>query len=161
MPYTTREGGSFHPVAISLVKKNLVQSCYRCLHLSFRPLLLLRDELSVNNSTFASTYVNPFTVLEHSLRFPRRQLLSREKTLVKPVSPLNIYYSNTQSSSQIFAGLLLILPLLLKYSAYLKCAPTKHIRLLVQGKTIYLFLKASFRDCSRIQGSALSCCQDL
>ncbi len=65
---TRTEGGSlFHSLTTSLVKNNLAQSCCTCLHLSFTPLLLVRDVSSTENSLLASTLVKPFSILKHSI----------------------------------------------------------------------------------------------
>ena len=75
----TTEGGSlFHSLTTSLVKKNLVQSNWTCLHLSFNPLVLVRDVLSIENILLASTFVNPLSILKHSISFPRSLRFSRE-----------------------------------------------------------------------------------
>ena len=77
--HCTTEGGSlFHSLTTSLAKKNLVQSSCTCLHLSFIPLLRVRDELSIENSLLASTFVNPLSILKHSISFPRIRRFSRE-----------------------------------------------------------------------------------
>ncbi len=77
--HCTTEGGSlFHFLKMSLVKKNFVQSRCIFLHLSFTPLLLVRDESSVKNSLLASTFINPLSILKHSVSFPQRWHFLRE-----------------------------------------------------------------------------------
>ena len=75
---TTEDGSLFHSLTTSLVKKNLVQSSWTCLLLSFIPLVLVRDVLSIENILLASTFVNPLSILKHSIIFPRSRRFSRE-----------------------------------------------------------------------------------
>ena len=77
--HCTIEGGSLlHSLTTSLVKKNLVQSSWTCLHLSFTPLFLVRDVLSIENILLASTFVNPLRILKHSIIFPLSRRFLRE-----------------------------------------------------------------------------------
>ena len=53
------EGGSLvHSLATSLSKNNLTQSRSICRHLSFAPLLLVRDKSLIVNRLFASTFTH-------------------------------------------------------------------------------------------------------
>ena len=49
-----------------------------CLHLSFTPLLLVRDELSVENSLSPSTLMKPLSISKRSISLPLSQRFSRE-----------------------------------------------------------------------------------
>ncbi len=75
---TTEDGSLFHSLTTSLAKKNFVQSSWTFLHLSFIPLFLVRDVLSVENNLLASTFVYPLRILKHSIVFPRSRRFSRE-----------------------------------------------------------------------------------
>ncbi len=63
---------------MSLVKENFVQSSWTCLHLSFTPLLLVRDVLSTESIVLASTSLNTLRILKHSIIFLRSLHSSRE-----------------------------------------------------------------------------------
>ena len=82
MLHWTTDGGSlFHSRTTTLVKKNLVQSEFTCLHLSFTPLFLVRKVSSIINNVDLSTFVKPLSILKHSISFPRRRRFSRENML--------------------------------------------------------------------------------
>ncbi len=59
-------------------EEKFVQSSWNCLHLSFIPLFLVRNVLSIENNLLASTFVNPLRILKHSIVFPRSRRFSRE-----------------------------------------------------------------------------------
>ncbi len=77
--FITVSGSVFHSLTMSLVKNNLVQSRCSCLHLSFIPLLLVRDELSIENSLLASTFLNPLSILKHYEFSSETSFLEREQ----------------------------------------------------------------------------------
>ncbi len=75
---TTGSRSLFHSLTMSLVKKNFVQSSWTCLHLSFTPLFLVRDVLSIENIFLTSTFANPLRILKHLIIFPRSLRFLRE-----------------------------------------------------------------------------------
>ncbi len=66
------------------------------LHLSFTPSLLVRDVLSIENILFASTFVNPLSILKHSMIFIRRRRFSRENgfSVVVPTSLYDLLHKD-------------------------------------------------------------------
>ncbi len=145
---STTEGGSlFHSLTTSLVKKNLVQSRCNCLRLSFTPLILVRDESLIKNSLLASTFVNPLSILKHSMSFPRRLRFSKENKLSR--ASLSSY-DLLRKEGIIFVALRWTASNFAisfarrgdqNCAAYSKCGLT---RLLYRGRIISLFLKEKF-----------------
>ena len=74
----TKDESLFHSLTTSFVQKNLVQSSCTCLHLNLIRLFLVREEPSIRNNLFASTFVNPLSILKHSISFPLRRRFSRK-----------------------------------------------------------------------------------
>ncbi len=78
--WITEGGNLFHSRTTTLLKKNLVQSEFTCLHLSFMPLFLVRKVSSIINNIDLSTLVK-LSILKHSISFPRKRRFSRENML--------------------------------------------------------------------------------
>ncbi len=81
--HCTMEGGSlFHSLTTSLVKKNLVQSRCGCLHFSFTPLLLVRDESSIKNSLIISVHICKSFKYFETPWVSLGDVVSRERTIL-------------------------------------------------------------------------------
>ena len=74
----TKDGKLFYSLMMLLVKKYLVKSSCICVHISFTPLLFVRVKSAIENSLFASTFVNYWSLLKYTIRFAQRRCVPRE-----------------------------------------------------------------------------------